>query len=105
MNLYTIQNTFFNIFIIISYILFALFVTGYYKDSKKYLDIIDSYVKIYISVFLIYRFNPFRSVNFSDLDRKVVYSAGLMLFATSAVNQVIVSYLSKWSNAFSSTNS
>ena len=94
MNLYKFQNTIFNIFIITTYFLLALFISGY-KDANIYLENINYYVKIYISVFLIYRFNPFKQIKFNELDRKIVYSAGLMLFATTAINQFIISIFSK----------
>jgi hypothetical protein len=94
MNLYKFQNTIFNICIITTYFLLALFISGY-KDAKIYLENINYYIKIYISVFLIYRFNPFKQIKFNELDRKIVYSAGLMLFATTAINQFIISIFSK----------
>ena len=99
MSIYSIQNTTFNIIIGITYFLIALFITGYYTDSKIYLTSMDYYVKIYISLFLIYRFNPFRKllfdekIVFTDLDRKIAYSSGLMLFVTTTINQVLLSYL------------
>jgi len=89
------ENYAFNIFIVLSYTLTALFLTGISTKSKEYLDIIDKYVKIYISLYLLWRFNPFRKIKFDDLDRKVAFSSGLFLFTTTIVNQIISSYLNQ----------
>ena len=47
MNSYKIQDTLFNFFIVISYILLALIISGY-KNANNYLQNIDYYVKIII---------------------------------------------------------
>jgi hypothetical protein len=44
---------------------------------------------------LIYRFNPFRRVRFTGLDAKIAFSAGVFLFATTAINNVLHNYLSE----------
>jgi len=93
-NLNDFQNTMFNLFIALSYILYAGIVFGLSTNAPIYLDTLDYYIKIYISLFLLWRFNPFRTITFTELDRKIVFSAGLFVFATTAVNGWIKSYLS-----------
>jgi hypothetical protein len=87
------QNTFFNIFIIVTYLLYGLFVFGIFKKAPQYLEMLDYYIKIYISLFLLWRFNIFRHIHFTELDRKIVFTAGLFLFTTTAVNTILVNYL------------
>ena len=48
---------------------------------------------MYVSLFLLYRFNVFRKITFTDLDRKIAFSAGVFLFATTALNQTLTAYL------------
>jgi len=91
---YKIQDTLFNLFIVISYILLALIISGY-KNANNYLQIIDYYVKIIICITLIYKFNRFRTSKFTDLDRKLAYSAGIMLLTTTTINQLVLSKFSK----------
>lgn len=95
-SLHRAQDVFFNIFILVNYLLYGLFSIGFAANAPQYLDILDTYVKIYISLFLLWRFNVFRSVQFTDLDRKIVFSAGLFLFSTTVVNQLLVSYLTSF---------
>jgi len=92
-NLYKVQNFWFNVFIVLTYFLYILFAVGIFKSAPQYLEALDYYVKIYISLFLLWRFNPFRKIHFTDLDRKIAFSAGIFLFTTSAVNQILTNYL------------
>lgn len=92
-NLYEIQNTSFNIFIAITYITYGLIVFGLFTSAPQYLITLDNIVKLYISAFLFWRFNPFRRIKFSELDRKIVFSSGIFLFTTTAINQALINYL------------
>lgn len=92
-NLYKVQDFWFNVFIIITYFLYILFAIGIFKSAPQYLEKLDYYVKIYISIFLLWRFNPFRKIIFTELDRKIAFSAGIFLFTTSAVNKILTTYL------------
>ena len=98
--LYKFQDFGFNIFIITTYSLYILFAVGIFKSAPQYLETLDYYVKIYISLFLLWRFNPFRTINFTELDRKISFSAGVFLFTTSAINQILVKYLNSAKNVF-----
>jgi len=92
------QNTAFNIFIGTSYLLYILAAVGLFSSAPQYLERLDYYVKIYISLFLLWRFNPFRDINFTDLDRKIAFSAGIFLFTTTAINQILMKYLTNAEN-------
>lgn len=92
-NIYHIQNVGFNIFIIVSYILLITANLGLWISAPKYLDVMDNIVSIYICLFLLYRFNPFRKIiHFTELDRKITFTAGLFLFTTKVIN-IIHPYL------------
>jgi hypothetical protein len=98
--LYKIQDAAFNIFIVTSYLLYSLFAIGLFTSAPQYLEQLDYYVKIYISLFLLWRFNPFRKIEFTELDRKISFSAGIFLFTTSAINQILIHYLKNAKNTF-----
>lgn len=88
--LYNVQYIGFTIFIIVSYFLIFLTTLGLSKNAVIILRTIDYYIRIYICLFLIYRFNPFRDVEFTQLDKKIAFSAGLFLLTTSALNEYII---------------
>jgi len=89
-NLNNIQEKLFDIFIIISYVLvfFSIFTKS--SHALLYLSTLDYYARIYICLFLIWRFNPLRThYEFTNLDRKIAFSAGMFILTTT----IIIKYL------------
>lgn len=68
---------------IITVVLYIAIVFGLWSSAPEYLGDLQYYVKIYVALFLIYRFNPFRNVQFTSLDRRIAFSAGVFLLGTS----------------------
>ena len=99
-NIYGIQENFFNIVIFINYLLYFIIIFGISINAPDYLSSLDYYVKMYISGFLLFRFNPFRKVEFTELDRKIVFSAAIFIFTTTAINSLLITYLKKFKGYF-----
>ena len=94
--LYYFQNIFFNLFIITSYLLLFISLLGISQTAPEYLDKLSYYIRIYICLFLIWRFNPLRNnYEFTDLDRKIAFSAGLFILSTTALNKYIIDIQNK----------
>lgn len=88
-----VQEHIFDFTFLIIYFLYFLIALGLSATAPKYLSFLDYYVKIYVSLFLIWRFNPFRHVKFTSLDKKIAFNAGIfVLFATTSINQILISY-------------
>ena len=88
--LHKLQEILFNIFIVVTYFLIIVSSFGISDSAQKYLKLLDYYVRIYVCLFLIWRFNPFRSYyEFTSLDRKIAFSAGLLILTTTALNQYL----------------
>lgn len=88
--LHRIQEILFNIFIVVTYFLIIISSFGISDSAQKYLKVLDYYVRIYVCLFLIWRFNPFRSYyEFTNLDRKIAFSAGLLILTTTALNEYL----------------
>lgn len=88
--LHRIQEILFNIFIVVTYFLIIISSFGISDSAQKYLKLLDYYVRIYVCLFLIWRFNPFRSYyEFTNLDRKIAFSAGLLILTTTALNEYL----------------
>jgi hypothetical protein len=85
-----IQERLFDIIIYTSYFLIILSSFGLSETAPKYLQSLHYYIRIYICLFLIWRFNPLRSsYEFTDLDRKIAFSAGLFILTTTALNKYL----------------
>jgi hypothetical protein len=103
-NIHKIQEKIFTFVIIINYILYFAIILGVSINAPDYLSSLDYYVKIYISGFLLLRFNPFRKVEFTELDRKIVFSSAIFIFTTTAINSLLITYLKKVKAYFINTS-
>ncbi len=92
--IHNFQTNAFIIIVYISWILYIAIALGLSANAPQYLDTLQSFVKMYVSLFLIIRFNPFRRVKFTKLDAKIAFSAGIFLLATTALNSILQNYLS-----------
>jgi hypothetical protein len=100
--IHNLQSNFFTIIIYLTWTLYVAIALGLSASAPEYLDDLQYYFKIYICLFLIYRFNPFRSVKFTKLDSRIAFSAGLFLLATTALGSFLNNYLTQIKQIFSS---
>ena len=80
---------------VITYILYIVSLLGLSKtNTAPYVTVIHSYIQIYVSLFLMYRFNPFRNKKeFSELDKKIAFTAGTFLLMSGTIGVIIKKYL------------
>ena len=93
-DIHRFQNNAFDVVMYTTWILYFIIALGLSANAPQYLDYLQHYVKVYVSLFLIYRFNPFRRVKFTGLDAKIAFSAGIFLLGTTAINGLLQKYLS-----------
>ena len=91
-----VQDFFFTIVIVITYILIIISSLGLSNSAPTFLSNMDYYVRIYICLFLIWRFNPItHNHHFTDLDRKIAFSAGIFILTTTVLNDYLNSFKDK----------
>ena len=102
-DLHTVQEKFFTGFLFISYLLIFVSFFGLSSSAPEYLATLDYYIRVYTCLFLIWRFNPFRTlVKFTELDRKITFSAGLFILTTTTLNNYVVTINDKVRNIIQS---
>ena len=81
--------------IYISYILYALALFGLSNYAPQYLDLLRDFIKVYISLVLIIKFNPFthKSGYISTFDKKLVFSSGIFLLLTTSITSLVENYI------------
>jgi TRAP-type uncharacterized transport system fused permease subunit len=85
----------------IQYITIILYISiafGLSKLAPQYLSDLQRFLRIYIGCFLIYRFNIFKEIQFTDLDRKIAFDAGVLLIGSDLVNYILVNYSEQVNN-------
>lgn len=97
MNTYETQYTMFNWATIAVYVLTALAMLGISASAPAYLNTLRAAIQIYVGLFLLFRFHPFRttSTKFSELDRKVAFTAGAFIAMTTILGATLNRYLQK----------
>ena len=58
------------------YFLYLAVAFGLFASAPEYLTKLNTFIKLYISLFLIWRFNPWTSTKFTNFDKKIVYEGG-----------------------------
>lgn len=92
------QEKFFSLIVLGTYVLYFLILLGISSQAPVYLSYLEIFIKVYVSLFLIIRFNPFTFTKYNHLDRRIAFSAGLFLFSTSIISEFIKNYLDKIKN-------
>jgi len=92
-DLYTFQSQAFTFIMYLTWILYFIILLGLSAKAPQYLNDLQYYVKIYVSLFLILRFNPFRQTRFTKLDASIAFSAGVFLLTTTAIDKIVITYL------------
>lgn len=101
-DIHIFQNRMYDIIVYITWFLYFAIALGLSVNAPEYLNTLESFMKIYVSLFLIYRFNPFRRVKFTGLDAKIAFSAGVFLLGTTAIHEIIKNYISTFKEMLNS---
>ena len=97
--LHAFQERAFDIVFIILYLLIVISALGFSTDAQKYVEQLDYYIKIYVCLFLMWRFNPLRSqYEFTNLDAKIAFTAGFFILTTTALNEYLTNLKNNASN-------
>lgn len=95
MSIYRIETLIVDWISFITIIIFTLLFIGLIKKEPFYFVEFVFIFKVFISIFLIYRFNDFRkNIKFTSLDRKVCFLAGMNLLMISFAD-LIQEYMGK----------
>ena len=83
--LYNIQYKFLTYFSYLIKFALVLYIVGAFSTKSKMLLKINFFVKLFLGFFLVYRFSSRRKykIKFTELDRKIAYSAGLYIVVIS----------------------
>ena len=82
------MDSFEKLFILLNYSWYILFGLAYFniwKPAKIYLPIVTFYFKIFVSLFIIYFFNPYKSIKFNDFHRRMIFTAGTFLLLSEGL--------------------
>lgn len=67
-----------------TYILYVLAFLGLWNSAPTYLDLFQSYLKLLVSLILIYYYNPFFKQSYNKIHKDVAFTAGLFLLTSTS---------------------
>jgi hypothetical protein len=92
-DLWNLQTSTYLWLVLVVHIVYLAVLVGLIETAPEYIDKLESYIKVYVALFLVLRFNKYTGTShFTPIDRKIVFSAGLIVLSTSALNWLIDSY-------------
>jgi len=66
------------------------------SNSNTILINLEFYIKIYISLFLLWRFNMFRKdIHITELDKQLAFSCAFYLLSATILNKILLFYKEK----------
>ena len=95
------QERIFDMIVALSFVLMIVSSLGVSAYAPTYSHQLISIINLYVAIVLLWRFNSFRKrVEFSSLDRKIAFSAGLFMITTTFLNKYIEMIKSYGTNAY-----
>ena len=73
-----------------SYVLYFIAFTGILSLNPSYLSVLETFIKYYISIMLLIRFNPFVDRKITKFDKKLVFTSALLLFISTTAYSIAI---------------
>lgn len=85
-------------FYYLAWIMYIFSIIGISSFGLNFFQEVQHYLRIYISLFLIIKFNPWGIVSkygkISNFDRIIAFQAGIFILTTTLLNNIINNYIS-----------
>ena len=75
----------YNIITYVSSLIYIISAMGLYDTAPQYIIYIDIALKLFIGLFLIFRFNPLVKIRFNDFDKQIIFSAGIFILLSTTI--------------------
>jgi hypothetical protein len=97
--MFRLHERFFLTLMYSSYILYFVILLGIVNYAPFYFDYLKNFLKIYIGFLLVYLYNPitYKKKDFTNIDREIIFSAGIFLLLSTTVISSIESYFTFYS--------
>jgi hypothetical protein len=89
------KKPFYIITIIIIYGSYLLFLLGIYYVNPSYITNVFKYFEIFLCLFFIIRFHPFRKAVLRDFDQTLIFMSGFIILTNVVIIEYIVNIVNK----------
>ena len=78
------------------HILYAFAIFGFISAKSKYIDYVHSFIQIFICIFLMLKFHPFRNHELHKNDAKIIFGSAVFLILNIGFTKYLISYVEKY---------
>ena len=96
--LYKIKKPLYIFFTIAIYFSYFLIFAGLYYVNQNYIHTFSTLLQIFISLFLVIRFNPFRKPELREFDASIIFSCAILLIMNAGLTQIVKNNLKTATN-------
>jgi hypothetical protein len=76
------------------YLSYFLIFFGIFYMNKKYIDIFSNLLLIFVCLFLILRFHPFRKHELREFDATIIFGSAVLLLTNAGLTNIIANDIS-----------
>jgi len=80
-------------FVGLLYVLYAVTFLGIYYVEPKYTEYLSIFIRFFVAVILIIRFNPLYKVTCSESDRILISAAAFFLLVNMGITEILFRYI------------
>lgn len=88
------QQFLYKFVLLITWILYIFSILGLFANGIKYFNEIQKFILIYVSLFIVFKFNPIikHSSNriISKFDKEIIFHAGIFILFSTLLNSVVI---------------
>jgi hypothetical protein len=83
----------FNWLFLMPYVLYLIAFFGIWYINPGYIRFVSAALQIYIALFLMYRFNPFRNHELRPNDDQIIFGSAFLLLANVGITSFFMNYV------------
>ena len=85
-------------FMMVLYVSYFLIFAGLYYINQSYIHTFSTLLQIFVSLFLVIRFNPFRKPELREFDANIIFSCAILLLMNAGLTQIVKNNLKTVTN-------
>ena len=97
-NLELIKKPVYLAMVVLLYSCYFLLYVGIFYINPKYIKNLSIAIRLFVCVFLIYKFHPFREHKLSYFDDKLIFASAILILTDMGITQYVVNIIAPTKN-------
>ena len=88
-----VKTPFYIYSVVAANVIYILVAFGLVAFNKSYVHILNIFTQLFVALFLIYRFHPYREYEYRENDNILLFGAGIFLLTNIGVTNLLLNYM------------